>query len=212
MNTQTFWGVIGNYNLQTWMMQAVLFVLIILEIILSYIGKVKWAAKLSLGIANLFIGVAFYVCYGTEPIQQYFALPLFMISGILFLYESYRNKEDKLEKPNFFQMFLLLLYLLYPVISILLGGKFPQMATYIMPCPIISLSIVVYAGYRKKNKLLLTLLTAWGLTGVKSMMFNAYEDLILLICGIYGIVLIINEFRQQKGNESVDVEEKTENE
>lgn len=212
MNTQTFWGVIGNYNLQTWMMQAVLFVLIILGIILSYIGKVKWAAKLSLGIANLFIGVAFYVCYGTDPIQQYFALPLFMISGILFLYESYRNKEDKLEKPNFFQMFLLLLYLLYPVISILLGGKFPQMATYIMPCPIISLSIVVYAGYRKKNKLLLTLLTAWGLTGVKSMMFNAYEDLILLICGIYGIVLIINEFRQQKGNESVDVEEKTENE
>ena len=212
MNTQTFWGVIGNYNLQTWMMQAVLFVLIILGIILSYIGKVKWAAKLSLGIANLFIGVAFYVCYGTEPIQQYFALPLFMISGILFLYESYRNKEDKLEKPNFFKMFLLLLYLLYPVISILLGGKFPQMATYIMPCPIISLSIVVYAGYRKKNKLLLTLLTAWGLTGVKSMMFNAYEDLILLICGIYGIVLIINEFRQQKGNESVDVEEKTENE
>ena len=212
MNTQTFWGVIGNYNLQTWMMQAVLFVLIILGIVLSYIGKVKWAAKLSLGIANLFIGVAFYVCYGTEPIQQYFALPLFMISGILFLYESYRNKEDKLEKPNFFQMFLLLLYLLYPVISILLGGKFPQMATYIMPCPIISLSIVVYAGYRKKNKLLLTLLTAWGLTGVKSMMFNAYEDLILLICGIYGIVLIINEFRQQKGNESVDVEEKTENE
>ena len=212
MNTQTFWGVIGNYNLQTWMMQAVLFVLIILGIILSYIGKVKWAAKLSLGIANLFIGVAFYVCYGTEPIQQYFALPLFMISGILFLYESYRNKEDKLEKPNFFQLFLLLLYLLYPVISILLGGKFPQMATYIMPCPIISLSIVVYAGYRKKNKLLLTLLTAWGLTGVKSMMFNAYEDLILLICGIYGIVLIINEFRQQKGNESVDVEEKTENE
>lgn len=212
MNTQTFWGVIGNYNLQTWMMQAVLFVLIILGIILSYIGKVKWAAKLSLGIANLFIGVAFYVCYGTEPIQQYFALPLFMISGILFLYESYSNKEDKLEKPNFFQMFLLLLYLLYPVISILLGGKFPQMATYIMPCPIISLSIVVYAGYRKKNKLLLTLLTAWGLTGVKSMMFNAYEDLILLICGIYGIVLIINEFRQQKGNESVDVEEKTENE
>ena len=79
------------------------------------------------------------------------------------------------------------------------------MATYIMPCPIISLSIVVYAGYRKKNKLLLTLLTSWGLTGVKSMMFNAYEDLILLICGIYGIVLIINEFRQQKGNESVDV-------
>ena len=115
MNTQTFWGVIGNYNSQTWMMQAVLFVLIILGIILSYIGKVKWAAKLSLGIANLFIGVAFYVCYGTEPVQQYFAL-----------------------------------------------------------------------------------LMIWGLTGVKSAMFNVCEDVILLICGIYGVVLFINEFRKQK--------------
>lgn len=198
MNTQTFWSVIGNYNSQTWMIQTGLFVLMVLGIVLSYTGKVKWAAKLSLGIANLFIGVAFYVCYGTEPVQQYFALPLFMISGILFIYESYRNREDKLEKPNVFQIILLILYLLYPVVSVLLGGEFPQMATYIMPCPIISLSIAVYAGYRKKNKLLLALLTIWGLTGVKSVMFNVYEDVILLICGIYGVVLFINEFRKQK--------------
>ena len=212
MDTQTFWEVIGNYNSQTGMMQTGVFVLITLGILLSYLGKVKWVAKFSLGNANLFIGVAFYVCYGTEPIQKYFALPLFMISGILFLYESYRNKEDKLEKPNFFQMILLILYLLYPLVSVLFGGKFPQMATYIMPCPIISLSMVVYAGYRKKNKLLLALLTIWGLTGVKSMMFHVYEDIILLICGIYGVVLLRNEFRQQKVKESMTVEEKMKNE
>ncbi len=58
---------------------------------------------------------------------------------------------------------------------------FPQMVTHIMPCPVVSLSIAVYAGYNKKNKLLLAMLTVWGLTGIKSVIFSAYEDIILLI-------------------------------
>lgn len=72
------------------------------------------------------------------------------------------------------------------------------MATSIMPCPIISLSIAVYAGYQKKNKVLLALLIIWGLTGVKSVIFNVYEDLILLTCGIYGIVLLAGEIRKSR--------------
>ena len=32
---------------------------------------------------------------------------------------------------------------------------------------------------------LLILLTRWGLTGIKSFFFNALEDIILLICGLY---------------------------
>ena len=80
----------------------------------------------------------------------------------------------------------------------LLGNSFPQMVTYIMPCPVISLSIAVYAGYKRKNKALLALLTIWGLTGIKSIIFNAYEDIILLIGGLYGIALLIREIRPFK--------------
>ena len=65
-------------------------------------------------------------------------------------------------------------------------------------CPVISLSIVVYAGYERKNKVLLALLTIWGLTGIKSVIFNAYEDIILLVCGLYGILLFANEAKQLK--------------
>lgn len=72
------------------------------------------------------------------------------------------------------------------------------MVTYIMPCPVISLSIAVYSGYKRKNKLLLVLLTIWGLTGIKSIIFSAYEDIILLICGLYGILLIVNEIKPVK--------------
>lgn len=195
MDAQAFWNVIGNYNEQTWLIQIVLFVFVLLAILLSYMRKVKWAAKFALGLANLFIGLAFFAWYGTEPIQKYFALPLYLACGGLFLYESWHNKSDMFLKPNRIQIILLLLYLLYPIVSLLLGNTFPQMVTYIMPCPVISLSMAVYAGYKKKNKVLLVLLTIWGLTGIKSIIFNAYEDIILLLCGLYGLVLLVNEIK-----------------
>ena len=79
MDAQVFWNVIGNYNEQTIMIQIGLFLFLILAIILSYVKKVKCAAKVALGIANLFIGIMFFVRYGTEPIQKYIALPLYLI-------------------------------------------------------------------------------------------------------------------------------------
>lgn len=198
MDAQIFWNIIGNYNQNTFAIQIILLILVISAVFLSYTKKVKWAAKFSLGILNLFIGIGFFACYGTEPIQLYFALPLYLLCGALFLWESYRNKDDPVEKPNTFQGLLLALYLLYPLVSVVLGNRFPQMVTHIMPCPVVSLSIAVYAGYRNKNKLLLALLTIWGLTGIKSLIFNAYEDMILLVCGLYGAAILINEMRQAK--------------
>lgn len=195
MDVQAFWNVIGNYNKQTWIIQIILFTVMLLAIMLSYMQKVKWAAKFSLGIVNLFIGIAFFAWYGTEPIQKFFALPLYLLCGGLFIYESWRSKDDMIKRPNLIQITLLLLYLLYPAVSMLLGNSFPQMVTYIMPCPVISLSIAVYAGYKRKNKVLLTLLTIWGLTGIKSVIFNAYEDIILLIAGIYGVCILFKMYR-----------------
>lgn len=199
MDAQAFWNVIGNYNEQTKILQIGLLIFVIVAIASSYMQKVNWAAKVALGIANLFIGIVFFAGYGTEPIQKFFALPLYLLCGFLFLYESWHNKNDLLEKPTPFQSLLLVLYLLYPLISLVLGNRFPQMVTYIMPCPIVSLSINVYAAYKRKNILLLILLTVWGLTGIKSIIFSAYEDIILLICGFYGIALLVNEIKRDKG-------------
>ena len=128
----------------------------------------------------------------------FFALPLFLLCGILFLYEAWHNHDDILQIPNVLQVALLSLYGLYPLVSVIFGNSFPQMVTYIMPCPIISLSIVVYAGYQRKSKLLIFLMTIWGLTGIKSLFFNAYEDLILLACGIYGIMMFTTEVKRSK--------------
>lgn len=198
MDVQVFWNVIANYNKQTWIIQIILFIFVFFALILSYIQKVKWAAKFSLGVTNLFIGIAFFAWYGTEPVQKYFALPLYLACGCLFLYESWHNRDDIIINPGISQIVLLLFYLLYPFVSMLLGNSFPRMVTYIMPCPVTSLSIAVYAGYKRKNKVLLALLAIWGMTGIKSIIFNAYEDIILLFGGLYCIIIFINEIKQSK--------------
>ena len=115
MDAQTFWQVIGAYNQQTMAAQMVLFVFTAIMAALSYSRKVKWAAKAALGIVHLFIGVVFFACHGVEPIQKYFAFPLYLLCGFLFLYESWHNKNDVLEKPDGWQSLLLVLYLLYPL-------------------------------------------------------------------------------------------------
>lgn len=201
MDTQAFWDVIGKYNSATVYLQIILLLLVAAAVVISYTGKVKWLAKAALGVENLYIAICFFADYGTQPIQRYFALPLFALTGILLIIESFRNKEDALNKPTRFRAVLLALFLLYPAVSMALGNSFPHMVTHIMPCPVASLSIAVYAGYQKKNKLLLILLTLWGLTGVKSVLFQAYEDIILLICGIYGVYLTVRTF-QRKNRES----------
>ena len=198
MDAQAFWNVIGMYNNQTWKIQIILLIFMIAAIVLSYIQKVNWAAKFAFGITNLYIGIVFFGWYGPEPIQKFFALPLYLFCGILFLYEGWKYKDDLVEKPDIIQTILLLLYLIYPAVSMLLGNSFPQMVTYVMPCPVVSLSIAVYAGYKRKNKILLALLTIWGLTGIKSIIFHAYEDIILLLIGLYGVLLLIREIKTER--------------
>ena len=133
-----------------------------------------------------------------SPIAWRLLFFLFIVSGILFLYEAWKNKDDELNKPSVFQIILLSLYAVYPLFSVAFGATFPQMVTHIMPCPVTSLSIVAYSGYKLKNRVLLALLTIWGFTGIKSIFFNVYEDLILLICGFYGLFVLIKMFQNGK--------------
>jgi len=198
MDAEIFWEIIGNYNQQTWLIQIIFMLTIALSFVLALFKKVQWLPKITLGVANIFIGIVFFLIYGTEPMQHFFAAPLFIAAGVLFIWEGIRHSHDEFLIFNKLQWGLLLLVILYPAFSILLGNSFPEMIVYIMPCPLISFSIIIYSGYNRKNKFLLVLLIIWGLSGVKAFFFNVLEDTILLTCGIYCIWLLVTEFKKQK--------------
>ncbi len=198
MNKNTFFEIIGKYNSNTLVFQLILIVLILMSLILAYRNKKYFLPKVFLGISNIFVSIVFFMYYGKYPIQYYFAAPLFFLCGSFFIYESFKNKNDILNKPNFLNFIFFIIVLLYPLISFLLGHEYPLTALFLMPCPLISLSIVIYSNYNNKNKLLMILLIIWGMTGVKSIIFEAYEDIILWGCGFYGIYILIKDHNNKR--------------
>jgi hypothetical protein len=195
VDAKKFWDVIAHYNQDTWVIQIIFIFMIIFSAAILYKRKNQWLLQIALGLTNLFIGIVFFIVYGTEPIQMFFAAPLYIITGLLFVTEGTMRRDNEFLKLSKIQLLLLILVVLYPAISLLLGKSYPKIVFYIMPCPVISLSIVIYSCYKYKNKLLLILLTVWGLTGIKSFLFNAYEDVILLICGVYCLYILIKEIK-----------------
>lgn len=195
MDAQIFWNVIGDYNQATWIVQCILFAVIVAGVVFAYFGKAIWLPKAALGITNLFMGTVFFLVYGNEPIQTYFAAPLFIGVGLLFVWEAFRFRKSAFRHFTKVQWLLLFLVALYPLASWMLGHSFPQIVVYIMPCPLISLSIVIYLSYEHQNKILLALMAVWGLTGIKAFFFNALEDIILLICGIYCLYVLVQQIR-----------------
>lgn len=197
MDATAFWQVIGNYNHATLAIQIGLLIMLVASIVISVFTDKRNICMVVLGIINIYIAIAFFMFFGTQPIQHFFAFPLFLGIGLLFLYEGIIKRANDLRKPGIAAMGLMGLYILYPVVSLLFGAQFPQMVTHIMPCPVATVSIAVYSCYKRKNKILLLFLTIWGLTGVKSVIFTVYEDIILLLAGIYGVILLIEEMKKQ---------------
>ncbi len=78
MTADLFWNIIEDYNRQTWIFQAALMGALVFGFILSLNKKAQWFLKIALGVANIFIGTVFFLYHGTEPIQHYFAAPLFL--------------------------------------------------------------------------------------------------------------------------------------
>ena len=197
MTADAFWKVIAAYNQRTELLQLAIAAFLAASVILAWKGKPAVLLKIALGISHLFIGIVFFYVFGTEPIQHFFAGPLFIAAGILFLYDAAKYPRDEWTPLSVPGLMLLILILLYPAISFALGHRFPAIVVYVMPCPMVSLAIVLYSQYSRKNIPLLILLVIWGLTGVKSLIFAVPEDLILLASGFYGIFVLITELRRR---------------
>lgn len=198
MNAESFWKVIGNYNQSTLFIQVILGLCFIFACVVARKDKLRWLPKVVYGSICIFLAIVFFLIFGTEPIQLYFAFPLFLLLGLVFIFEAVRNKREEFQKFTKIQWALVMLVLVYPLVSIVQGKSFPEMLMYIMPCPVVCIGIIIWQSYKSKNMVSLTLLTIWGLTGVKAFFFNAYEDLILLAMGILALVILVKEVKVRR--------------
>ena len=86
-----------------------------------------------------------------------------------------------------------MLYLIYPILSFIIGHRFPRIVTLIMPCPITVFAITLMVQSMPKiDKKVFALLIIWGITALpKIFKFQVPEGWILFASGIYGLAMII---------------------
>lgn len=187
---ENFWNVIGLYNRSTLALQVVICLFILFSIFAAYRWKLSYLPKIALAGSNLFIGIVFFLLFDKSPVGLFFACPLYLAVGILLVIDCIRYTDDNFNTFDPVSGAYLFLILCYPLVSLSLGHAYPKQVLYLLPCPTISFSIMIYSRYSKKSVLLLSLMTIWALTGLKAFAFNVLEDLILFSTAFYSIYLI----------------------
>jgi len=203
---EVFWNQIGNFNNTFLSIHIAWIVVSLILITLAFIKKSNLAntlLKAFLSITFLFNGIIFLGLFTTHPITKYFFAVIFVIVGLLFLTDIFRNTIffgfPKIPFITIITIFWLVLVYTYPFFGVLLGRNFPYICMPMNPCPstLIAITLVV-AAIPKTSKILLISLLPWSLLALPKALgaYDCYEDAILFLSGIYGLIMLILFWRK----------------
>jgi hypothetical protein len=202
MSAQVFWANVGSYNEALWPVQAVL---IAIAAFLTYRIVAKpgprtdvWM-KAFLSLAFAWNGLVVFPVYLRSPIALAVGTPLFVLVAILFAVDAWRQKTSFRLPDTRWRRALtfgwLALVVLYPIIGwLLLGHAYPQMLLPLMPCPLTVFAITLVAGAAPRvDRWVFAALLPWALMGLPKCLgaLDCYEDCILFVSGVYGLIVLI---------------------
>jgi hypothetical protein len=202
-----WWTVLQNYNQTVFPAQIVFYLMIIGVLITFFRGNKEIANRAIKGFFVLafgWIGVVFFLILGQKLPAHNAQAFLFLSLSVLFALDLFTNITRFRVPPTRPRQTLTLigfgLVLAYPLVGILL--KRPPSRWIIpgaFPCPTTALALVFMATtFPSKRRwlylVILSLLLIWAIPVpimIQIPMFGAYEDLIMLSTGIYGLVVLI---------------------
>jgi hypothetical protein len=206
MDSGTFWNHVSAYNEALWPVQAVM---IVAAAFLTYWVFAKpgpradvWM-KIFLSSVFAWNGVVFFLVFMRNPISIATGVPLFVIVSVLFVVDIFTGRT-KFRLPDTrwkrgFTFFWLLLVILYPLIGwVFLEHAYPRMLLPLFPCPLTVFAIaLVAAAAPKVDKKVFVALLPWALMGLPKCFgaLDCYEDCILFAVGVYGLVVLIQNWK-----------------
>lgn len=209
--TEDWWNVLINFNESIMPFQFIWAGIALILTIWFFIkpGKItNILLKVYFMLSFVFISIMFFVIKGQE-------LPAFVAQAICFGSLAILFAIDlKLNKLQFIlpekltskiiMMISLVLVFLYPVVGIITGHVYPRMIILgTFPCPTIALALVFATASLSKIEIkwksigllaIWTLMLIWAIPfpiAIQIPQFGAYEDIIMLLIGIYGLVMLI---------------------
>jgi len=208
MSTETFWTQVGAYNEATWPVQVVM---IVAALYLTYRVFAKPGPKTDiwmkafLAFAFAWNGILFFLVFLRNPISMTIGTPLFVIGSVLLVVDIFAKKthfsfpEGKWMRR--FTIVWMLLAFLYPLIGWPLGHVYPQVLLPVFPCPLnVFATALVAAAVPNVDRKVFIALLPWGLLGLPKCFgaLDCYEDCVLFAGGVYGLVVLIKNWRLMK--------------
>lgn len=208
MDTATFWNQVATYNGTTWPVQALT---IIAAAYLTYRVFAKpgprtdvWM-KAFLAFAFAWNGIVFFLVFVRNPISMFTGVPLFIIVSVLFVADILAKKTHfKLPEGGWMRELTIvwvLLAALYPLLGWPLGHTWPKVLLPLFPCPLTVFAIaLVAAAVPNTDKKIFIALLPWALMGLPKCFgaLDCYEDCILFASGVYGLIVLIKNWRLVK--------------
>ena len=200
--TQEFFQVFEKYNQAIYPIQFVLIFMAVVAIVLAAGRKPSRNKIISglLGLLWLWTGVVYHLIFFTtiSPPAYLFGT-LFILQGLLFLYEGVARNRLSFRSNRGFSgllgaVFVAYALVIYPLIGYGLGRIFPSSPTFGVPCPttIFTFGLLLWAD-RKISLSLLIIPVLWSIVGTSAALsFGVKEDFGLLVAATMGTSAIVH--------------------
>jgi len=209
-NPGALFEVFGNYNQAIWPMQVIACLLGVLAVLWA-IKRIKYSDNIILLILSFFwLWGGFVLCiifFAPDYKAFYIIGGLGIIQGILFLF--YGLRSHKLLPLFTFRtdmygiigaIYILYALILYPVIGYLTGYPYPNYPIFgVAPCPVCIFTFGLFLWTRKSLHMgILVIPLIMSISGIFPIILGLYADIGLVIGGIGGFFLVLQNRRLQE--------------
>jgi Family of unknown function (DUF6064) len=203
---EQFFRVFEKYNQAIYPIQFVLILIAVVVIVLAATRKPSRNKIISglLGVLWLWTGIVYHLIFFTaiSPPAYLFGT-LFILQGLLFLYEGVARNRLSFRTSQRFNgilgaVFMAYALVIYPLIGYGLGRVFPSSPTFGTPCPttIFTFGLLMWAD-RKISSSLLIIPVLWSIVGTSAAWnFGIKEDFGLLVAATMGTATIVQHNTQ----------------
>jgi len=204
--------VFAAYNQQIWPVQILAYILAIGAVMLAF-KKVRWGSPLILAVLAFFwlwVALLFWLPSTAQGFTIGYAfLALFLIEGLLLLYQTIKLKITFGTSKQVYTIagLVMVFYTMigYPLIGLLIGHRYPYTALIgLFPCPLalFTFGMLLLSGSIIPISLLL-IPSFWGLSAVMWISIGIWEDIGLLLGSIVGVYLILQRNKKLRGDDRV---------
>ena len=204
---EKWWGIIGAYGSSIWPAQIISIIIAIALVIYLFVTHGKNAnllMKIYLSFSFAWIGIIFFMIQGKGLAGNYFFGTLFTVVAILFVLDIYGKKMEfclpQVKWQKYLTIFLMLVVLCYPLFGMALGHYFPKLIIIgTHPCPTAAFAVLLLTtALPRVNRVIYGILLFWAVPFpifIQIPKFGVYEDSIMLGIGIYGLIMLIKNWK-----------------